>query len=255
MKYFQELSLLQVFNKSNLDKITGSSEISKQILKNYVKKKSIKKITYNYYGVIDFSSGDLLADKFMIGSKISKDSFISHRSAFEFYGYYNQLYTYVYVSSISKFKSFDFNELTFEYLPTKHEEQVEIVRGIKVSSIERTIVDSIKDLDKISDLEEILKCIDLVSYIEENKILGYLETINQKLLYKKIGYILTFFQDKLKLSNHFFNVCKEKGEKVLGYFSQVDKEILVYDSTWNFYAYSSAYIKQLTSKGEYEGDV
>ncbi|MDY0277697.1 MAG: hypothetical protein RBQ97_06400 [Acholeplasma sp.] len=248
MKYYENLSLLQVFNKYDLDLITDDDNKSKQILKTYIDKNIIKKISYDYYGTIDFSTRDLYADKFVIGSKVNKDAFISHRSAFEFHGFYNQVYNEVYVSSLKTFKSFDFDDISYIYVKTNNFMQVETIKNTKVSSIERTIVDSIKDVDKISDIEETLKCIDLISYIDENKIMNYLDSVNNKTLYKKTGYILSIFRENLKLTNEFFDELKEKGGKVRGYFSQINKHDLTYQNEWGIYAYEKEYLHGILNK-------
>lgn len=211
-------------------------------------KSKIKKITYNYYGAIDFSTGSLFADKFLIGSKINENSFISHRSAFEFYGFYNQMYNEIYVSSLNAFKPFEFDDISYVYLKTKTNIEVEEIRGVRVTSVERTIVDTINDSDKISDIEETLKCIDLISYVDEGKISNYLDALHKRILYKKVGYILSLFQDDLKLSTYFFKKLKEKSGSVRGYFSQLNKDDQVYIKEWNIYAYDKKYLVSILDK-------
>lgn len=249
MKYYDELSLLQVFHKNDIDQITNDGNISKQILKNYANKGFIKKITHNYYGAIDFSTGGLYASKFLIGSKINNNSFVSHRSAFEFYGLYNQVYNNLYVSSLKPFKSFVYEDLSFEYVSSSYITQVDIVKGIRVTTVERTIIDAIKDVDKVSDIEETLKCIDLITYIDTDKVLTYLKEINQKLLFKKVGFVLSMFKEQLKIKDSFFDLLKTSGGSVRGYFSQKDKGEHVYNKEWQIYTYGESYVKNILNKG------
>ena len=70
---------------------------------------------------------------------------------------------------------------------------------VKVTSIERTIVDSIKDSGKYCELEETLNCINMIPYISIKDILKYLEQIDSKMLYKKVGIVLSLFKDKFPI--------------------------------------------------------
>jgi len=250
MKYYEQLAILQTFKKSDLDLITKNSNLSNQILKNYLKKGLIKKISYNYYGTVDLSSGILYANKYLIGSKISNETFISHRSALEFYGFYNQVYNELYVSNSTPFKSFTFDYITYTFLATNNlDVGVNKIRGIRVSTIERSIVDSIKDIDKVSDIEEIIKSISLIPIIDVNKLVDYLLVINNKTLFKKVGYILEYFKDQLHINQKILDFLKEKGDNVRGYFSQIDKNIQSYNKDWKFYTFDYKYFNDILSKG------
>ncbi len=58
--------------------------------------------------------------------------------------------------------------------------------GVRVTDMERTILDSINDLDKIGGLEELLRCLELINYADEEKLLLYLKlTFHKQVLYQK----------------------------------------------------------------------
>jgi predicted transcriptional regulator of viral defense system len=155
----------------------------------------------------------------------------------------------VYVQSLTKFNSFIDNGLEYNNIITNTLSQVELIRGVRVSSLERTIVDSISVIDKYIDLEELLKCIELVTYIDIDKITKYLNEINKKILFKKVGYVLSFFNNKLKIDESFFNLCIEKSKGILGeYLSPNKKRNYKYISKWNLYAYED--LLSILSKGE-----
>ena len=205
MKYLNELTKLKIFNYKDFINIVGDNNLAKNILHNYLEKGYIKRIKHNLYSAISLETNECIADKFLIGSNITETSFISHHSAFEFYGYYNQVYNVVNVSSFSKFNTFEFEETIFSLMKVNSTNFVEEIRGVKVSSIERTIVDSIKDSGKYCELEETLNCINMIPYISIKDILKYLEQINSKMLYKKVGIILSIFKEKLRIPDFFFD--------------------------------------------------
>lgn len=236
MKYLNELTKYKIFDYKDFVKMVGDNNLAKNTLQNYMKKGYIKRIKHNLYGVISFETNECLADKFLIGTNITDSSFISHHSAFEFYGYYNQVYNVVNISSVSKFNNFQFEGNNFSLINVVSTDFVEEIRGVKVSSIERTIVDSIKDSGKYSELEETLNCINMIPYISTKNILKYLEQINSKILYKKVGIILSLFKEKLNIPESFFDKCHEVSDSIKGYFDK-NKSAHIYNSEWKIFIY------------------
>lgn len=235
MKYLNELTKLKVFSYNDLIDIIKNSNLAKVTLQNYMKKGYIKRIKHNLYSIISLETNEIIASKFLIASKITETSFISHHSAFEFYGYYNQVYNMVDVSSISKFNNFSFEGNDYFLINTGLDCYVSEIRGVRVSSIERTIVDSIKDSGKYSDIEETLKCIQLIPYISIKDILNYLNLINSKILYKKVGVILSLFKNKFNIPDSFFNTCHNLSDSVVGYFDK--SKLNEYNAEWKIYIY------------------
>lgn len=236
MKYLNELTKYKVFNRKDFATMINDDNLAKMLLKNYLEKGYIKRIKHNLYGVVSLETNECIADKFLIASNITDTSFISHHSAFEFYGYYNQVYYDVNVSSISKFNTFEFEENTFSLIKVSSTNFVEEIRGVKVTSLERTIVDSIKDSGKYCELEETLNCINMIPYISIKDILKYLEQINSKMLYKKVGIILSLFKDKLNIPDSFFVICHEVSDSIKGHFDK-NKSAHVYNPEWKIFIY------------------
>lgn len=237
MKYYQEIAEKKVFDSEFVMKLTGGKTAAFDIIRNYQAKGYIKKIKHNLYATISLENGGLIPSKYNIACAINDTSFISHHSAFEFYGFYNQVFNTVNVSTLHRFHPFDFEGTEFQYVQSNSEKQVDLVRGVKVTSIERTIVDSINDVDKIAGIEELLKCIGLVPYVNEGLLLDYLHHRASKLLYLKTGYVLSHFKRELRLSDGFYETCLLEGGKVVGYLSQIDKKNLAFISKWHIYAY------------------
>lgn len=147
-----------------------------------------------------------------------------------------QVYNTINVSSLTKFNTFEFEGNIFSLIKTSSSNFVLDIRGIKVTSIERTIVDSIKDSSKYSDLEETINCINMVTYISIKDILTYLEQINSKMLYKKVGLILSLFKEKFNIPSSFFEKCHEISDNIKGHFDK-NKSAHIYNSEWKIFVY------------------
>lgn len=236
MKHLNKIFKYKIFTFNDFVKIINDKNLANITLRNYIKKGYIKRIKHNLYSPISLETNDILADKYLIGSSLTDNSFISHHSAFEFYGYYNQISAQVSVSSISKFTPFEFEDNSYSFINTKTNIFVDEIRNIRVSTIERTIVDCIKDSGKYCDLEETLNSINLIPYININDILEYLEIINSKILYKKTGAILSLFKEKFNIPDSFFKKCHDISDSVKGHFDN-NSYSHVYNAEWKIFIY------------------
>lgn len=247
MKFYQNLASIPVFNLFEASNIIKNKTVSKS-LNSMINEGSVHRIKRNLYTCVDFSTGDDYANRFEIASKISDDSFISFHSAFEFYGFYNQTYFDVQVCSSKRFSEFEYDGYNYKSYLTNSLAQVNLIQGVRVASIERTIVDSINMLGKVMDVEELVKCLDLIHMVKEEKILEMLKIYDKEILYRKVGYVLSFYKDELSISNAFFEECKKRG--VLsnkGYLTSKEKEYLIFNPDWGLYSYKN--LRKLVSKG------
>lgn len=239
MKYLSKLSKNKTFTFKDVIEIVNDKNIALKTIQNYLSKGYIKKIKRDLYSAVSFETTDIIANKFDIASSITATSFVSHHSAFEFYGYYNQVYSYVDVSSITKFNSFEFDDNFYIYTRAIDDSFVNTIDGVRVTSIERTIVDCINSSGKKCELEEILNCISSITYISFDKMLIYLESLGNKILYKKVGIIMSLFKKQFDIPESFFDTCHKVSDSIKGYFENSHKEALTYNSEWKIFIYKN----------------
>ncbi|MDR2073890.1 MAG: hypothetical protein LBP36_00730 [Oscillospiraceae bacterium] len=210
MKYLQQLTDLRSFTKEDVVKIVGNENTASTIIRNYKTKGYIKPVKRNLYVAIGMETRQSVANKFLIASKITDVSYISHHSAFEYYGFSNQVYYETYVSGSKKFASFEFDDITYRYIYSNLDFGVVTNDdGVRVTDLERTILDNIDDFERIGGLEELIKCLELIPSVNEEKLLEYLKKYNKKFLYQKAGYIFQHFQKELSISENFLNKCRK----------------------------------------------
>ena len=162
-----------------------------------MKRNLVKKIRKNIYSVVNPTTGQLVATRYQIACAITDTAYISHHSAFEYYGLANQVFYEVYVSSQTKFNHFEYDHITYKYVASSMKEGVVEAKnttGVRITDLERTVVDSIRDFNKIGGLEELLHCLEDIHYLDEKKLKRYLDIYNTKGLYQRVGYLLDHYK-------------------------------------------------------------
>lgn len=128
----------------------------------------------------------------------------------EYYGIANQVFSNVFVGSLTRFNNFVFNDNEFIFKSAKNIKFVNniINEGIKVSSLEKTIVDCIDNINLAGGIEEILNALEQIKYLNEKKILEILLDINKMVLYQKVGYLLELYNNQFEFSDDFLKNVK-----------------------------------------------
>lgn len=212
MNLYFNLLKTPVFSLEDVNKYYGNMESTRSAIRRLLNQGLIMRIRKNLYTCISGETNGPIANKYQIGCALTPSAYISHHSAMEYYGVSNQVYYDVYISSQSAFKPFEFDGYTYCYVASKCSIGIEAIQysgGVRITTKERTLIDSIKDIDKISGMEEVLANIEGLSFLQEEKLIYYLHEYHNQFLYQKIGYMLLPYQDKLELSDGFFELCKK----------------------------------------------
>jgi predicted transcriptional regulator of viral defense system len=165
MNLYFELLKKPVFNMEDVNVFYNNIDSARSAIKRLMKDGMVAKIRNNMYTCISGETGAPVANRFQIASHITPTSYVSHHTAMEYYGITDQVYYDVYVSSETSFRDFTFDGYTYCFVASKNSEGIEkppYSGGVAVTNLERTIVDSIKDMDKISGIEEVVQNIESV---------------------------------------------------------------------------------------------
>lgn len=236
MKYYESMANLRCFSRAGLAEALRMSDASvASLLQQYQKKGYIERVKHDLYVVISIEKKQPVLSRYEIGSRLFYDACVSHHSAFEVYGYANQVFYEVYVMTGSRFKDFVYDGVTYRRIAPKGIVQKETVRGVKTTGIEQTVVDSINAFEKIGGLEELLRCLSLVPSLNEQKLLYALAEHKNAFLYQKTGVILEHFRAGLGLSTAFFEVCEERISRSDRYLSK-EHAGFVYYPKWRIIA-------------------
>ena len=235
MEHYVTLLKMGAFSREDVAGITGNIRTADSLLYSYKKKGWIASVRRNLYVALSLETGQPVCNPYQIAAHISPDTYVSHHSAFEVHGMANQVFSDLYVSSSAVFRPFEFDGKHFERVASVTDEGVKEIGKIRVTDLERTVVDSIKDFAKIGGLEELLRCLMMITCADADKLTRYLTIYDNCFLWQKTGYILSHFPN-MKLPDSFFDTCKAKVRKNVRYlYDELKFEDPVFDMEWNLY--------------------
>jgi len=246
MKYYEDLVMRGCFSREELTELVGKSSIANNIIYDYQKKGLIKKLKRDYYAVISLETKQAVLSRYQIGANIFSDAYISHHSAIEVYGYGNQVFYECYVATDKRFADFEYDGVVYRRVQKSFDADVVMFGNVKVSSIEQTVVDSIRDYEKIAGLEEVIRCLLLVPGLNENKMLKCLKKNANGYLYQKCGYIFEELREEFQFSPAFFDECEKNASGAKRYLIKGFKEN-VYQERWKLYTPTT--LNSLINKG------
>ena len=241
------------FTRDEVCALTDNYDTAGTLLKNYLKKGYIQQVRRNLYVAINLADRQPAVSKYRIAGRVTQSAYVSHHSAFEYYGCANQVSYQIEVSSETPFTTFVFDDLTYMFVASRIKDGV-VTRhdGVRVTDIERTVIDGIHDFEKIAGLEEMLRCIELIPSLREDKLLTYLAAYGKQVLYQKSGYILQHFKSAFNLSEEFFTECAANIGKSTRYLTGSGEGS--YNSEWRLVA--PVDLSKITDKGiRFDADI
>ena len=252
MNLYFELLQKPVFTAEYVNQYYNNVESTRSALKRLMKQKLIMKIRKNLYTCISGETGAPVANRFQIGCSITKSAYISHHTAIEYHGMSDQVFYDVYVSSETRFQDFEFDGYTYKYFSTKTQTGVENVQysdGIRVTDIERTLIDSVKDMDKIAGMEEVIAFIQSIRKLNEKKLCLYLSEYQNQFLYQKMGYLMETYYSATGITEEFYQICLEHIGKSKRYLSN-DIYQGNYNSKWKLVVADTKIYRKNGDNGE-----
>ena len=208
MKYYEQMLSLGCFSYEDAVKLTGSEQSAVTILRQYARKGYVAKIRRGLYAAINLYDHEPAANRFEIASAISESAVVSHHSAFEYYGYTNQVAYTVNVTSDTRFNTFSFSGYRYSRrAPSLSTGVNKVGDHISVTDIERTVLDGIDDFESDMGFEELIQCIRAVPVLSETKMIQYLSEYGKCFLYQKTGFIFEHYKREFGISKEFLDLC------------------------------------------------
>lgn len=138
MELYKELAALRCFTHDDMVRLIGSESAAQWQIRKYLQKGHIERVRRGLYAVISMETGQPIPNRFQIASRVSDDAYVSYHSAFEFYGYANQVFYDVYFATEKKVRSFDYDGMHYQSVVWRANTGVEEMNtGVRVTTLER----------------------------------------------------------------------------------------------------------------------
>lgn len=235
MEVYKQLARYPVFTIKEVEQMTGNIKTAYSQLDRLMKKDLVRKVRANIYSPVNPVTMQIAATRYQIACAITDTAYISHHSAFEYYGLANQVFNEVYVSSETRFNNFVYENISYRYVASRINEGIDNARnttGVRITDMERTVVDSIHDFNKIGGFEELIDCLEGIHYLDEIKLLKYLGAYRNKSLYQRTGYILQHYKNEMQISAAFLKKCRDKIGSSRRYLVNELTDNNIYSSEW-----------------------
>jgi len=235
MDLYKKMVSYRCVTRDDMIRLCGSKSSADWHIRDFLKKKFIERIRRDLYAVMSIEGEQPIPNRYQIASSVADDACIICHSAFEYYGYAHQMFYEVYFTSAKRVRPFTYDEIRYRCIVGRDCYSCKKTHlGVRVTSIEQTVIDSIEYMEKIAGLEETLRCLMLVPYLHEDKLLEVLAGYGRGGLYQKVGYILELFKRDLSLSESFFSECEAKSSASRVYLYS-RKMGFTYNERWKLY--------------------
>ncbi len=246
MKHYENLLAMGCFSRNQLIELVGTSSAANRVIYEYQKKGLIEKVKRDFYVVISMETKHPVLSRYQIGSNLFSDACITHHSAFEVFGYGSQVFYECFVATDKRFSDFEYDGVVYRRVERKPDIEIIQQGNIRVTSVEQTVVDSIRDFEKIAGLEEVIRCMMLVPGLNEHKVLECLARNDNGFLYQKCGYLFEELKEEFNFSSSFFAECETNSSGAKRYLMKESQDNVFY-KRWKLYAPLS--LKGLVDKG------
>ncbi len=221
------------------DAIKGSNPLqASKLLQRWLQQGIVVQVRRNLYCMVDLATGLPICGKYEIGSHLSESSYISYHTAMEYLGLAHQPFNKVFVTSRSRFNPFQYDDVDYIYCQrTNNLTGIMKPKGdplVRVTDIERTLLDCFDRIDRAGGTEELLHCLEGVILLNEERLTTYLATFNKAFLYQKTGYMLERIRKQAHISDAFIDLCHKKGTKSVKWLTNND-ESDTFVNRWRLY--------------------
>ena len=107
MNLYYELLQYPIFSMKELNALYLSERTARAALGKLLKENMVLKIRNGLYTCVSGENGGPVANRFQVASAITPSSYVSHHTAFEYYGTVDQVFYEVYVGSETRFHDFE----------------------------------------------------------------------------------------------------------------------------------------------------
>ena len=157
------------------------------------------------------SPDEIPVDPYLVASRLAPDAVLGYHTAAEFHGKAYSVFTNVQYLTSTPSRAFTFRDLKFKpvSIPQALQKLGEDRFGVEthkrnglevaVTSLERTAVDLLDRLDLAGGVEEALRFLEAVGFLDLDTVVAYVELLGNATTAAKVGYCLERSQEALSV--------------------------------------------------------
>jgi predicted transcriptional regulator of viral defense system len=228
---------------------SANANTLRAILAYHIKKHHIKRIRRGLFASIPsalrHTAESFIVDPYLIGGLVSKDAVIAYHSAFDFYGISYSTYHQFTFMSENKVRPFTFQDINYHCLSfpkiliDNNQTDVEVITSdrhgidVKVTSLERTLVDALDRPDYAGGWEEIWRSVLHIPILNLDKVANYVMLLNNATLCAKLGFFLEQHKALFNVDNLLLSLLEEKKPKGIHFLERNKRDVGKYIKRWN----------------------
>jgi predicted transcriptional regulator of viral defense system len=227
---------------------TSNPHTQRELLAYHLKKRHVIRIRRGFYGTIPpsfrNSASNYPIDPFLIAGRITEDAVLAYHTALDFHGVSYSVYHRFTFMSQQKVRPFiyqcNFICLSFPRILCKqnktHFEVIIADRqglNIKVTSLERTIVDVLDQPNYAGGFEEIWQSAAHIHILNLNKVVEYALLLNNATSIAKLGFFLEEHKELLSVDEDILKALQEKIPNNIHYLERHKRESGKLIKRWN----------------------
>ncbi|MCE5293359.1 MAG: hypothetical protein LLF94_01935 [Chlamydiales bacterium] len=202
-------------------------------------------------------------DPFLIASKLTGDAILGYRTALDFFGNLHSVQNeFIYLSQKHKNSPFIFQDASYRAvsIPIALENSKQICfavktidrlgQKIKITSLERTIVDVLDRPYLCGSWEEIWLSLESIEYLNLDEVVQYALLLGNATTVAKVGYYLENHKNELMVSDFYLSQLAKHIPKTASYLDKKHKGPQVLMSNWNLFVPNSLHNRKWEEPNE-----
>lgn len=219
---------------------TTNLNTQRELLAYHLKKRHLMRIRRGFFASIPTAFRDVIedfpVDSYLVAGRITQDAIIAYHSAFDLHGVsYSLHHQYLYLSE-QLIRPFKFNEADFIRLPfpnsltEHHATELELISvdrqglNIKVTSLERTLVDVLDRPNYGGGWEEIWKTANHIPILNLDKVIHYANLLNNATTIAKLGFFLEHFKQQFGVDERTLKILEAQKPSGIHYLERGKRE-------------------------------
>jgi len=240
---------LDEFKRYAISQHSLNENTQKEILAYHLRKKNITRIRRGLFASIPLSFRDTaesyVIDPYLIAGRINDDAVLAYHSALDFHGVSYTLSQQMIFLSQQKIQPFVYQQTEFTRLPLsntlveKKKTNTEVMSvdrqglNIKVTSLERTIVDALDRPEYAGGFEEIWRSAAHIPILNFDKMIEYAILLDNATTIAKLGFFLEQYQKQFNVDEKALIKLQAKKPAGVHYLERSKRETGKFMSRWN----------------------